>query len=352
MIACVALLVGCAGSEERERGGVLGARYTSEPRWATPAEVRWLGDVARWSAAFARTGAEVSKFESAPEFDRVLRGEPRAVARYRRVLAPIRACGAALHERVGRGPTPRLRDSERSFRRSCLDFRRGVDLMLRAVSEQDAELADDAREAIEAAAKGSAVAAGTLPPGEKQTLPRRGGAVELSRIEPNFSRAAGLVAGKRAEVRCWSERDWRRLMVEESVYTRGKVNASVLGFASAGGVRLSLSPSTCRDLSRLVYRRERPADERGRLSLALALVTLAHESVHLAGVADEQTAECQGIQLAERAATRGLGIDRAFARRLVELYWENYPKVPLVYRSRECREGGKLDLRASTSVFP
>jgi hypothetical protein len=349
-VLCVALLAGCGGGAEPEQGGVLGARY-AEPRWATAAEVRWLGKVARWSAGFARIGAEVSRFESAAEFDRVLRGEPRAVGRYRRVLAPIRSCGSTFGEAVGQAPTLRLRDSERRFRESCAHFRSGVDLMLRAVDEQDPELADNAREAIEEAAKQSSIAAGTLPPGEKQHLPRRGGMAIVSRVEPRFSRAASRVAEKDVEVRCWSQRDWRRLMVEEHAYTRGKVNPAVLGFASAGGSRLSLAPSTCRDLARLAYEGDRPTAGNRRLMLALAVVTLAHESVHLTGVADEPTAECHGIQLSERAAL-ALGVKLAFAEELKDVYWEHYRQIPTVYRSRECRDGGKLDLRASTSEFP
>jgi hypothetical protein len=329
---------------------VLGARY-AEPRWSTPAEVRWLGRVARWSEAFARTGLQVSRFETGVEFDRVLRGERKAVARYRRVLEPIRSCGTGFEQAVGRAPTPRLRESERRFRTSCARFRRGVELMLRAVVEQDPDVADAAQRSIEAAAKASSVAAGTLPPGEKQRLPRRAGVVAVSRIEPTFSRAAGRVAEKEVEARCWSERDWRRLMVEERTYTRGKVNAAVLGFASPGGARVSLAPDTCRDLAHLVYGRERPADPERRLMLALALVTLAHESVHASGVADERTAECHGIQLADRAGV-ALGLKRAYAQRLQKLYWAHYGDVPSVYRSRECRDGGKLDLRASTSDFP
>jgi hypothetical protein len=349
-VLCVALLAGCGGGAEPEQGGVLGAQY-AEPRWATAAEVRWLGKVAHWSAAFARSGTEVSRFETAPEFDRVLRGEPRAVGKYGRVLAPVRSCGSTFDVVVGRAPTPRLRDSERSFRESCAHFRDGVDLMLRAVDEQDPELAGDARAAIEEAAKQSSIAAGALPPGEKQHLPRRGGLATVSRVEPRFSRAASRVAEKDVEVRCWSERDWRRLMVEEDAYTRGKVNRSVLGFASAGGSRLSLAPSTCRDLGRLAYAGERPTAGNRRLMLALAVVTLAHESVHLAGVADEPTAECHGIQLSDRAA-RALGAKPAFAQELKDAYWDHYGEIPTVYRSRECRDGGKLDLRASTSEFP
>lgn len=349
-IVCLALLAGCGGAQP-ERGGVLGVQHKEELRWASPAEVRWLGKVAHWSASFARVGSEVARFEDAPDFDSVLRGDTRALDRYRIVLAPIRACGSTFGAAVGRAPTPRLRDSERGFRESCASFREGVDLMLRALDEQDPDVADRAREAIEEAAKDSAVAAGALPPGEKQALPRRGGLTETSRIEPKLSRAAGAVAGKNVEVRCWSGPDWRKLMVEERAYTRGKVNESVLGFASAGGARLSLAPTICRDLTRLAYEQARPAAAERLHALALAVATLAHESVHVSGIADEATAECHGIQLSERAA-RALGIERRLARRLKEAYWSRYDEIPAVYRSPECRDGGELDLDESSRAFP
>jgi hypothetical protein len=223
--------------------------------------------------------------------------------------------------------------------------------MVQALDEQDPDVADRAREAIADAAKNSAVAAGALPPGEKQALPRRGGLTQTSRVEPRLSRAAGAVAGKKVEVRCWSKRDWRKLMVEERAYTQGKVNESVLGFASAGGARLSLSPTICRDLARLAYERERPAAAEPLHALALAVATLAHESVHVSGIADEAAAECHGVQLTERAA-RALGVGRVLARRLKAAYWARFDEIPPLYRSAECRDGGELDLDASSSEFP
>jgi hypothetical protein len=140
-------------------------------------------------------------------------------------------------------------------------------------------------------------------------------------------------------------------MVEQHAYTQGKVNESVLGFASAGGARLNLAPSICRDLGRLVYARERPASKQRLRELALALVTLAHESVHVSGTADEPTAECHGIQLAASAA-RALGVGRTFAERLQQVYWGHYDALPHIYQSPECRDGGELDLHSSTSEFP
>jgi hypothetical protein len=173
--------------------------------------------------------------------------------------------------------------------------------MLRAVNEQDEGLADAAREAIEDAGKEASVAAGTLPPGEKRPLPRGRDAGE-SRVDPRFSQAASRVAGKDVEARCWAPADWRRLMVEEQAYTRGKVNEKVLGFASAVGERLDLAPQVCHALGRLAYRDARPTPRPQAFTLALAVATLAHESVHVSGIADERAAECHGLQWLARTA--------------------------------------------------
>jgi hypothetical protein len=84
---------------------------------------------------------------------------------------------------------------------------------------------------------------------------------------------------------------------------------------------------------------------------AEALMTLAHESMHLRGWADEATAQCYGIQqvaltveqlggsAAEGAAVAGymLGLQR----------W-----MPEEYQSGECRPGGQLDLYPATPAFP
>jgi hypothetical protein len=356
-LCAVALLVsGCGGSDDAPTRGPIdeaqrtGVRGTGEAGWASRAELVWLGDVADWSAAFAQAGGAVGAFESGARFDAAVRGDERAIEEYERVLAPIRRCGRSFERRVGTAPTPRLAESEAGFRDSCAQYRRGVDLMVRAVSEQDEGLADEARDAIERGGKEASAASGLLPPGEKRPLHRRR-EPGASRVDPTFSEAASLVADKDVEARCWAPADWRRLMVEERAYTRGKVNASVLGFASAGGARLNLAPRTCRALDRLAYRRARPTDRTQTFALALAVATLAHESIHASGIADEQAAECHGLQWLARTAEQ-VGVDGAYAKRLADTYWAHYDQLPAVYRSSECRDGGELDLDEGSSAFP
>jgi hypothetical protein len=356
-LACLsALAAGCGGDEPRAGGGgVAGARVERSPAareraWATRAEVAWLARVAAWNAGFADAGAAVARFEAGTTFDLVLRGEERAVADYAEVLEPVRRCGESFATEVGKAPTARLRESERNFRDTCAHYARGVELMLRAVDEQEDGLAARARSQIEEAGKEGSVAAGTLPPGEKQPLlTARGGAA--SRVDRAFSEAAALVADKLVEARCWAAADWARLMVEERAYTRGKVTESVLGFASAGGERINLAPGICRGLGQLAYGDARPTDEDAVFALALSVATLAHESVHASGVAAEATAECDGIQWLERAAA-ALGVEDGYATRLRDVYWSRYDRLPAMYRSDGCRDGGELDLNDGSSRFP
>ena len=55
-----------------------------------------------------------------------------------------------------------------------------------------------------------------LPPGEAHDLPLIAGASRVSRVEPRFGAIASVLAGKDVEARCWSRRDWVKLMREES----------------------------------------------------------------------------------------------------------------------------------------
>lgn len=359
MVATLALaLSACGGgSGEPEAGGVAGVQTVKDSAaradaFATKAELAWLGRLAEWTAAFSEAGARVQAFESDPEqFDAALAGEPEALERYRTLLAPIRDCGRTFTLRVGSAPTDRLRQAAVNYRQSCAHFRSGVSLLLRAIDERDEDLGEEAREQIVAAARDASVASGTLPPGEKQELPVARGGGGKSRIDPLYGEAASAAAGKEVEVRCWARPEWKRLLVEEKIFTRGRVDEQVLGFASAGGARVNLSPPVCEQLDALTYEEARVEDEEERFHQAVALIVLAHEARHAAGIADEPTAECEGIQLARRAASR-LGIEEAYARRLVDLYWSAYPDLPREYRSTECRAGGELDLDKGSPEFP
>lgn len=83
-----------------------------------------------------------------------------------------------------------------------------------------------------------------------------------------------------------------------------------------------------------------------------ALQTLAHESWHLAGEQSEAVAECHALQTTAFVAERlGAAPVEAEASARAVLY-QIYPQMPTEYRSDECRDGGPLDLRPQSSVWP
>jgi hypothetical protein len=87
-------------------------------------------------------------------------------------------------------------------------------------------------------------------------------------------------------------------------------------------------------------------------ALAWAVDVLTHESWHLRGIMDEAETECHSLQTMAWAAQR-LGATPAQARGLAELQLEaGYPRLPGRYRSGDCVDGGRLDLRPDDPVWP
>ena len=84
---------------------------------------------------------------------------------------------------------------------------------------------------------------------------------------------------------------------------------------------------------------------------AEALMTLAHESMHLRGWADEATAQCYGLQ--ELAFTvEQLGGSREEGAAVASYLLSLQPFMPTDYQSGECAAGRWLDLHPETGVFP
>jgi hypothetical protein len=82
-----------------------------------------------------------------------------------------------------------------------------------------------------------------------------------------------------------------------------------------------------------------------------ALLTLAHEAYHTAGVFDEAITNCYATQALGYAARELGGRDdeaRALARAMAELL----PFQGGAYRTRECVAGSRLDLHPETPTFP
>ncbi|MGH3129260.1 MAG: hypothetical protein ACRDNX_00415 [Gaiellaceae bacterium] len=189
------------------------------------------------------------------------------------------------------------------------------------------------------------------PPDDARSLPVQGGLTTVSRIQPKFSSIASSLARRPAEVRCWSIEDWAELSEAWALYTDGSWSlAGVAAYAAKGTNRIQASPTTCARLSTLPYTRSRPAGtELARVSVAIW--ALGHEAAHLAGFTSEAVAECRGLQHV-RVTARALGATATYAAKLAAAAWRRYPARPATYRSRECRNGGALDLRPASSVWP
>ena len=123
----------------------------------------------------------------------------------------------------------------------------------------------------------------------------------------------------------------------------------------------NLKRSVCRKLNGFPGEHQRPAFacfERGDrcpasvIASAWAVQTLAHEGWHLRGEVDEARTQCFGLQTtAWVAGELGAPPERAHAIASY-LYVHLYPRMPDAYRSSECRDGGELDLRRTSAVWP
>jgi hypothetical protein len=193
----------------------------------------------------------------------------------------------------------------------------------------------------------------TPQPMERLPLPIGSGLLTDSRVEPLFTKVANRIAASVGQVRCWSKKDWRRLVKE----TFGR-KQTIAGFASMASKRANLASDICADLATLAYTQERPRTaEQG--DIAFAVATLMHEAGHLNESGDfygagsnEPLAECWGMQHIRQAA-RALGAGKAYADELAEGYWRYiYPSRSGPYRTPKCRNGGAYDVRPGTDRWP
>jgi hypothetical protein len=261
----------------------------------------------------------------------------------------VRECSEGLRREVGRPPTPRLARTLDVVEEACERYGRAANLLLeagrgRGGGAKSAREAEEARQLMQRAYD-------MLPPGEAQAVPVVEGKSSETKIDPLYGRVAGEIAKDEAEVRCWSEQDWPRLIREEQAVTGIRVSADVLGLTGIASKRINLSPTACGELDKLAYDHEQPEAADAKLFLAYGVATLAHEAQHRAGIIKEDVAECYGLQRLRDAAL-SLGADATYADELATAYWGNYGHVSAEYTSPECRDGGELDLHPATSRWP
>ena len=183
--------------------------------------------------------------------------------------------------------------------------------------------------------------------------------VQGSRLDPLYSRvAAELVArisGRAAEraasvkVICWSEKDWRELSVAFGDSGKMESGEFWLGWVPRGRRVINLSYLACLQLDRIAYHDSHLALP----ATGAAVGALAHEAMHVAGIHNEGTAECYGVQLTATAAM-GLGVEREYADRLrtVDFEFDREERAGTAYDSADCYDGGPLDLAPEGSRWP
>jgi hypothetical protein len=169
-------------------------------------------------------------------------------------------------------------------------------------------------------------------------------------LDRALGRAVDVLSEKRdSVVWCWSVSDWK--LRRDPWPERVRVwKGSWGGYVYRGAVQLA--PNECQTLKLLrtvkapVWRWKHPE------MLAWSAYALAHESVHVAGQQSERRATCWGLQRVAETAQL-LARTSKEGRYLAELVWKTwYPKARPSYRSRECRDGGRLDLHPKSQVWP
>ena len=344
------LCAGCAdgGPEEPEAEASPKPKRAVKPAPDAPQrDIAWLGRLRKWEVKFDRDTEQVSTSARA-----VLRGNRRSPA-FRRALRPLVNCPRSLRAKVGEPRAPRYSASYEMLKRACEITRRwALDLRER---DEPASLRKLRTE------RGRAEDLFGLAHGELEStllvrtpLPARGGKIATSRIEPRLSRVVSThvyksASGANVEVRCWSPRHWRVVRKEWGTYIG---TGDFEGFAS-GETQINLSPRVCSSLAVFVYDRARPKSGWSLGMTAATVGILSHEAQHLIdGLASEAETECRGMQ-SIRAVARLLGASESYASGLAETYWTYlYPRNAPEYRTRACHDGGPLDNRPGSDVWP
>jgi hypothetical protein len=319
---------------------------------ASPAargELAWLGRYSGWWAQIQGDLVLV-----AGESDAIARGDHEGEdedSALRQALDRLAHCETEMSQTIPPAPTGRMRRLDAVLTDACFALEQvahsGSQMIVNgATASFRAQWPGDWRAAsrllVEATRKIAA-----YDPATAAQLPTLGGIRRDSRVEPLFSRVASRLAGKRVRVQCWDRAAWPALTRRESLYTSRRITASHLGFAPLGGDVANLSPYVCEGLVALAYSGVRPTSARDQLALALSVDALSHEPLHSRGIADEAVTECFAMQRVEQTA-RLLGVDRRFARRLAAVAWSRGYRLG----TRECRDGGALDLRPDTPSWP
>ena len=174
------------------------------------------------------------------------------------------------------------------------------------------------------------------------------------RLEHRLAAVAGTIAGRPVHVHCQG-------VVGQVLDVSSEAGTVEFDAQGRPADRTVLKRSVCQALARFPHDvrtdafecmvRDLPCPRRIDEE-AFSIHVLAHESWHLRGFQDEATAECLALQTTADVAER-LGADFLHAAAVARFALEHvYPRMPDDYRSGDCRDGGRLDLRPSLAAWP
>lgn len=188
---------------------------------------------------------------------------------------------------------------------------------------------------------------------------------ETAAAEHTLSSIASPLAGRQVGIECqgfWAElfdvqgrlgdvRFPDGVHPEDHAYLTRGICGTLRRFRSPGyRSRIDCLAGTDWRLATLPEAFESPCGKRV-LPIAEALLTLAHESMHLRGIRSEAAAQCYGLQELPYVAVR-LGATPAEGDAVAGYALALQPGMPTDYQSDECRPGGALDLHPETPEFP
>lgn len=313
-------------------------------------DIAWLGRLHRWEVNVAADAAQVGTVS------RIVQLGGRDKESLRRPLVQLSRCEKNLIRQVGEPAASRYRPGYELLTEACQALKRISLRMIQAVDADDPPpmkaIRRDGARSRALFTRGTARLEASMR--ANRPLPATRGSREESKIEPQLSRFVSrfVVHKPRGiEVRCWSKDEWRFVTKEWAAYIG---TGDILGFVHSRRPRTSVAPRICKQLAELIYHDERPTEGESMWRKAEAVAVLAHEAEHMRNGlrADEAVTECQGMQRMRRLA-RLMGASKEYADLLAERYWADLYEYNLKhYKTSDCHDGGTLDLRPGSDVWP
>jgi hypothetical protein len=165
------------------------------------------------------------------------------------------------------------------------------------------------------------------------------GLTDESRADVDLSGWVSRELGRPAEVRCWDEEDWKRVVEEDNAWTDSHDDPETLyGWAEYSTDRIHMRLEQCNHVAEFRAGDEGSGSREHELDVADALGTLFHEKEHLVDPdADEAAVECDVLYFFDLYGVR-LGGDRNRSEKLARLYrTEVHPEQPEEYQG-DCEE--------------